>query len=101
MEVQSLSFSDSGSGILNLKRLELRDSIEKVCDKIDRGILAPIQMGTSEKAFKIITIAAIASVAAYFGYRAYRKKYPYEELLNKTVATDAESFESGNAPISI
>jgi hypothetical protein len=40
-------------------------------------------MGNSDKALKIITIAAFASFGAYLGYRAYKKKYPFEDSTTK------------------
>lgn len=36
------------------------------------------EMGSSDKAIKIAAIAVLASAAAYLGYRAYKKKYPFE-----------------------
>lgn len=40
-------------------------------------------MGNSDKAFKIITVAAFASIATYLGYRAYKKRYPFEDSRTK------------------
>lgn len=51
-------------------------------------------MGTSDKAFKILTVAAIASVAAYLGYRAYKKRYPFEESTTKVAPIDSNVTES-------
>ena len=50
-------------------------------------------MGTSDKAFKILTVAAIASVAAYLGYRAYKKRYPFEESITKVAPTNSNETE--------
>ena len=56
-------------------------------------------MGTSDKAFKILTVAAIASLAAYLGYRVYKKRYPFEDSSTKIPPVDScatESNISGN-----
>jgi len=50
-------------------------------------------MGTSDKAFKIVTVAAIASVAAYLGYRAYKKRYPFEDSTTKVAPVDSNPTE--------
>lgn len=52
-------------------------------------------MGTSDKAFKILTVAAIASVAAYLGYRAYKKRYPFEDSTTKVAPVDSSAVEKG------
>lgn len=51
-------------------------------------------MGSSDKAFKILTVAAIASVAAYLGYRAYKKRYPFEDYITKVAPSDSNSAEA-------
>lgn len=56
-------------------------------------------MGSSDKAFKIIAVATIASVAAYLGYRAYKKRYPFEDSISKAAPTEIKSTENENAPI--
>lgn len=58
-------------------------------------------MGTSDKAIRIVAVAAIASVAVYLGYRAYKKRYPFEDSITKTapvnlVSSENESSSSGN-----
>lgn len=53
------------------------------------------EMGASDKAFKILTVAAIASVAAYLGYRAYKKRYPFEDSTTKVAPVDSISTENG------
>lgn len=52
-------------------------------------------MGTPDKAFKILTVAAIASVAAYLGYRAYKKRYPFEDSTTKVAPVDSSATEKG------
>jgi hypothetical protein len=37
----------------------------------------------SDKAIKIAVVATVAAVAAYVGFRAYKKQYPFEELMLK------------------
>lgn len=57
-------------------------------------------MGTSEKAFRIVSIAAVAAVAAYLGYRAYKKRYPFDDSITKTApikpSSDNEFNHTGN-----
>lgn len=58
-------------------------------------------MGTSDKALRIVTIAAIASVAAYLGYRAYKKRYPFEESIAKVAPVRPVTSEKESNPIGI
>ena len=50
-------------------------------------------MGNSDKAFKIITVAAFASIAAYLGYRVYNKRYPFEDSRTKTAPINSAIAE--------
>jgi uncharacterized membrane protein YebE (DUF533 family) len=57
-------------------------------------------MGNSDKALKIITIAAFASFGAYLGYRAYKKKYPFEDSTTKIPPINSTITENGINSIS-
>lgn len=51
-------------------------------------------MGNSDKALKIITVAAFASIAAYLGYRAYKKRYPFEDSTTKIAPINPATAEN-------
>ena len=53
-------------------------------------------MGSSDKAVKIAIFTVLASAAAYLGYRAYKKRYPFEITGSdsETVDTPTEADKS-------
>ena len=53
-------------------------------------------MGSSDKAVKIAIIAVVASATAYLGYRAYKKRYPFECVDSKSEAAEAPN-ETGKS----
>lgn len=57
-------------------------------------------MGSSDKALKFITVAAFASIAAYLGYRAYKKRYPFEDSRTKAAPINSTSTEQEKNPTS-
>ena len=55
---------------------------------------------SSDRAIKIALIATVAAVAAYVGYRAYKKQYPFEELMSKNKSKDKKEASNDEEPIS-
>ena len=57
-------------------------------------------MGTSEKTIKILTVAVFASIAAYVGYRAYKKRYPFESFVTKSAPLNEICDSEKHSPTS-